>query len=43
MIFDTSCKENPADFESATFIFYQLIFQQLEFRVQSILTRNGTC
>lgn len=35
MIFNTSCKENPADFESATFIFYQQIFQQRELRYKA--------
>jgi hypothetical protein len=46
VIFDTSCKENPADFESATFIFYQLIFQQRELKYNaraieiSLLNRN---
>jgi hypothetical protein len=38
MIFDTSCKENPADFESATFVFYQQIFQQrkLKYKARAI-------
>lgn len=35
MVFNTSCKENPADFESATFIFYQQIFQQRELRYKA--------
>jgi len=35
MIFNTSCKENSAGFESATFVFYQLIFQQGELRYEA--------